>query len=324
MIYSEARRRGASEVEAADYAERYVFNYSDLPRTARIIRDSPVGIPFISYAYKAVPMVASTFAAAPHRMLPIYGLLLGANALAYSMLAGDADEDEERRDLPDYMKGLTAVGTPKVLRVPFNDVNGNPVFFDVSRRLPLGDLFDSQNQMGGMPLLAPFTPSNPVLNTIIAMTANKDPFTGRDVVPSFESPEQAAKLRAQWLTMQILPAAPQVPFSWSWDKAMNAVASATESEIDLGVRQYPGTTTAGDKIDPRLVAADITGLAKLRAPNLDVEASRREGRLAVEVREINAAIRRVARSKAMSESAKERETTRLIEQRQRIIDEARQ
>lgn len=319
LIYREARLRGQSEVESANYAEQYVFNYSDLPRTARIIRDSPVGLPFFSWSYKAVPMVARSFLVAPHRVAPIIGLLWGANFLAYSLMGGDADEEDERAKLPDYMKGATSLGTPKAVRVPFNDVNGNPVFLDISRRVPLGDFFDTQNQMGGMPLIQTFTPNNPVITTAIAMLANRDAFTGRDVVPKYEDSAEAAKIRARWLAAQMLPAAPQIPMSFSFDKAMNSIASATNSEINLGFKEYTGVTSRGDKVDPLLTMFDVTGVAKLRAPNLEAEELGRDIRLRGTVREIDAAMRRVTSSKVLSDEAKARELARLRERRQAML-----
>jgi hypothetical protein len=318
LIYREARLRGESEVEAANYAEQYVFNYSDLPRTARIIRDSPVGLPFFSWSYKAVPMVSRTFAVAPHRLLPIYILLFGTGFLSYAIMGGEADEEDERAKLPDYMKGLSALGTPKSIRMPFNDVNGNPVFFDISKRVPLGDFFDAQNQMGGVPLIQTFTPNNPVITTAVAMLANKDAFTGRDLVPKYESGPEAAKIRMQWLASTMLPSAPQIPLSWSFDKAMNGIASATDTEIDLGFKAYSGVTSRGDKVDPLLIAADITGIAKLRAPNLEAEEMGRDIRMRGTVREIDAAIRRVMNSKVLTQEAKDRERRRLMDRREAI------
>jgi hypothetical protein len=116
----------------------------------------------------------------------------------------------------------------------------------------------------------------------------------------------------------MLPSAPQIPLSWSFDKAMNGIASATDTEIDLGFKAYSGVTSRGDKVDPLLIAADITGIAKLRAPNLEAEEMGRDIRMRGTVREIDAAIRRVMNSKVLTQEAKDRERRRLMDRREAI------
>ncbi|STZ83149.1 Uncharacterised protein [Neisseria dentiae] len=139
--------------EAADYAYTFMFDYADVPPTIRKVRDLGI-LPFISYTYKAVPAMARLALTRPHRMLAVTLLMYGINAMSYLLMGEDADEEEERENMPEYQKGYTIFGTPKLIRLPWNDLDGKPMFIDVYRWLPLGDFADTQNQMGGIPLPA--------------------------------------------------------------------------------------------------------------------------------------------------------------------------
>jgi len=322
-LYRAARMRGASVEDAIAHAERFVFNYADLPKGARIVRDAPIGLPFFSYVYKAIPMVASTAMAAPHRLLPIIGLGYGANYAAYAFLFGDDGEEEEKRErahLPKYMQGLTALGIPKALRTPFTDVNGNPVFYDISRRLPLGDFFDVQNQAGGLPIPQWAMPNNPLFSTLVAMVTGNDLFFGRPVVEDYETPERKVQEWTKWIAGQALPAAPFVPGSYQFDKLLNGVASVAEEPIDLGLLEYTGTNRYGDRYDPVLTGIDLLGIAKLRAPNLERESLNQSIRRRSETRKIDQTIRRLGRDQSKTDGAVERERERLLDRREQLLE----
>ncbi len=264
MVYIDRRKAGATPGKAIDEAERYFFNYADVPEGIRTVQR--FWSPFFSYTYKAIPSVLHTAATRPDRILLPMALLGGANWLAYAILGADADEEEERKGLPDYLKGRTALGTQKVVRLPVNSPDGNPYFLDMSRRIPLGDIFDVDNQLGGMPWAQPFMPAHPFMWSLpLALFANKDPFTGREIARESDTGWEAAGKRGSYLYKQIVPNAPFVPGSYSFDKTLQATARTFDTDI-MG---YTGFSSQGDPARPGIAALDVTGVAKVRESNTE-------------------------------------------------------
>lgn len=112
-----------SNTEARDYTLNFFFDYGEVPYGIKLLRDSSL-LPFVSYTYKAIPAVLRGALTRPHRFLAVTGLMYALNAMSYAMLGDDADEEEERKYMPEYMKGFTSFGTPKLIRLPWNDSQG--------------------------------------------------------------------------------------------------------------------------------------------------------------------------------------------------------
>ena len=297
MLYIDRRKAGMDPQAAITDAERYVFNYADMPEGVELVKRTVS--PFFAYTYKAIPMVLHTAMTRPDRMLAPIVLLGGANWLAYMMLG--ADEDEERKAMPEYMKGRTFIGTQKAVRLPFN-IDDRPAFLDMSRRVPLGDLFDINNQTNGLPLPAPFMPSHPVLSMMQAVIYNQDTFTGRDLVKKSDTGWEAAQARAGYIARQFMPNAPFVPGSYNFNK----LADATAYMFDTEIGPYTGYSKSGDPIRMGTVLPDVLTGTKIRSFDVDRGMAYQNADLNKEAREIQANIRSAQRNKAMTESAREK------------------
>lgn len=273
LLYMDGVERGKSSEEAVEYANRFIFDYSDIPEGVRKIKATI--LPFFSYTYKAIPALSYVAMHAPWRFAKWAAIFGGANWAAYQALFGDeADEQEayERAVLPEYMQGGTALpGVPKSMRMPYNDEAGRAVYLDLSRRMPLGDLFDAHNQLGGLPLPAPLTPNNPVLGILAGMIWNKDTFTGRKIVEDSDTAWEAAQQRSGWLYRQLVPNSPLMPGSYSWDKVMNGIASATGENIDVGITEYTGKDYYGRETGLGQALADTLTGTKLRRVDTDLQ-----------------------------------------------------
>jgi hypothetical protein len=288
LIYRDARNRGMDPEDAVDYSQQFIFTYDDLPKGARLVRD--FALPFFSYTYKVVPVLARTALEHPARYAAPAAALYTVNAFMYAMaasLGGGEDEDwwtvirryvtdpefrdqaralekQERENLPPWMKGASAtLGTPKAIRLGMDDVTNLPLFLDVSRVFPGGDLLDANANAGGVPLLQPITPSNPILNTVGAMIWNKDPFFGKDIVDKNDTSAEAAAKRGKWLWQQFTPAV--AVGNYHWDRALNVIANVTGQEV-LG---YTGTGRDGLPVQPGLAAAQTVGI-KMRPVDLEL------------------------------------------------------
>jgi len=313
LIYRDARKRGVDVEDAVDWSQNFIFTYDDLPKGARLARD--FALPFFSYTYKVVPVLARTALEHPMRYAAPAAALYTVNALMYAMaasLGGGEDEDwwtvirryatdpefrdkaremekQERENLPPWMKGASAtLATPKAIRLGMDDVTNLPVFLDVSRVFPGGDLLDANANAGGVPLLQPITPSNPVLNTVGAMIWNKDPFFGKDIVDKNDTSAEAAAKRGKWLWQQFAPAV--AIGNYHWDRALNVIANVTGQDI-LG---YTGTGKDGLPVQPGFAAMQTMGI---KARPIDLELSEQINKAQQEklIRDLEAEIRQINR-----------------------------
>ena len=343
LIYRDARERGLDPADATDYAQKYIFTYDDLPKTARAIRN--FALPFFAYTYKVVPTMAQTALEHPWRYAAPAALLYTVNAAMYAIAAGagggeDDDwwtliqryvtdpefrkkakdlEADERPNLPEWMKGASlTLGTSKAIRLGVDELTGLPVFLDVSRIFPGGDLFDAHNNAGGVPLLSPITPNNPILTTAFAMLANKDTFRGKDVVKPSDTDAEAAAKRAEWAWKQFTPAV--AVGNTHFERAMNVIANQTGQPVNLGIAEYTGVNRQGQPVQPKYAAMQTVGI---KATPIDLDLSRqiREAEKRKLIREIEAEIRSLNRLEskgAISPETAEEARERQREKRQRL------
>jgi len=292
MLYVDARKGGATPDEAVDHATKYIFTYDDLPKTARTVRD--LGLPFFAYTYKAIPALADTALSRPDRFLAPAAIIFMANAIGYAVAsagdddgwmeiarkyatdaefraAADAKAEEEYKALPEWMKGRSALGTKKQIRLHTDDQTGNPVFLDVSRFIPGGDLFDINANAGGIPWLQPIVPSNPLLSIYSSMFDNKDPFFGKDLVAKSDTRGEAAAKRADYLWKLASPAV--AVGNNMWDKAVGVAANLYGDEIPYLPDAIGGGNTGvgkdGQAIQPKYALPQMVGL-KARPIDMDM------------------------------------------------------
>jgi hypothetical protein len=203
--------------------------------------------------------------------------------------------------LPDYMQGRSAIGTQKAIRMPFN-VEGKPAFMDVTRRVPLGDLFDVNNQTNGLPVPAPLMPSHPLLTMTAAIAWNVDTFSGKDLVKKSDTAWEAAQTRAGYVYKQLTPNAPFVPGSFNFNKLMDSAAYTFDTELG----PYTGRTKAGDPVPLSTTLPDVLTGTKIRAVDPERGIEYKKADIAKEVREIQANIRSANRNQSMTADSRER------------------
>ena len=137
-------QHGDTKEDAAKLARDQFLNYDIRAPWVNAARQS--FLPFIAYTYRAVPVIAKSLAERPWKIAKYATLAYVINALSY--VIDDGDEEEERRSLDERVQGRTWIGVPRMIRMPYSDENNNPVFLDIRRWVPAGDVFDmNQNQM---------------------------------------------------------------------------------------------------------------------------------------------------------------------------------
>jgi N12 class adenine-specific DNA methylase len=230
--YNRRRELGDTPRQAANHAREQFIDY-DI-RAPWIAAARNTVLPFISYTYRAAPLIARAVATRPWKLGKYYLLAYALNALAYG-LTGDDDEDakrraeredKERRSLREREQGRAWIGTYQMTRMPFNDRHGLPVFLDTRRWVPAGDVFDMSD--GDIP--AWLNIGGPLMiGAEIAL--NRSAFTKQEIVNDKTDDwwDRQGK-RADHLYKSAMPSAAWVPNSWYWEKIENAVKGATDRQ----------------------------------------------------------------------------------------------
>ena len=97
--------KGKSEAEAAIEAQKWLFDYSLVPQSVRIARNSPIGMPFLTYQVKVLPRLLEVAMTAPWRFLPWAGLIYGMQAYVASLFGVDDDDLKKlKKSLPQWLQ----------------------------------------------------------------------------------------------------------------------------------------------------------------------------------------------------------------------------
>lgn len=176
--FIKAKEDGLTDRAAGKFARQSFLDYQINAPWVQMARQT--ALPFVSFSYRAIPMLMETAAHKPWKIMKL-SLTLGAiNAIGYALSGGD--EDEERKRLPKEKSGrVFGFVAPKLVRMPWNDENGSPVFLDIRRWIPVGDIVDTGQSQSAIPLPPAMMPGGPLV-LLGEVFANKSTFTGKELV----------------------------------------------------------------------------------------------------------------------------------------------
>ena len=223
-LFIRRRQQGASAKDAAIEARDQFVNYDIRAPWVNAARRSV--LPFIGYMYGAAPVIAKSVMTRPWKLAKYITVGYALNALAYALLPGD--EDRERRSMRENEQGRTWIGAPRMLRTPWADQYGNPIFLDIRRWIPAGDIFDLNQGQSPVPIPAPLQFGGPLMMGF-ELALNKQAFTGREIVNNKTADwwDKTAKI-SDWAWKSWMPSAAWVPGSWYWTKIENALYGVRE------------------------------------------------------------------------------------------------
>jgi hypothetical protein len=227
-----AKEEGATDLEAGRLARKSFLDYSINAPWVQMMRST--ALPFVAFTYRAVPMLLETAAKKPWKLMKL-GMLAGAiNAMGYMLSGGD--EDDERKLLPEEKAGRVWGMVPKLIRMPWNSdqirdgekVGEAPVFLDIRRFVPVGDVLDIGQSHAAVPLLPGMTPGGP-LAVMMEIIINKSQFTGRDLRLETDTTVEGAQKVADHLYKAFAPNVILLPNSYAFTGAVNAGTGKTDS-----------------------------------------------------------------------------------------------
>lgn len=227
-----AKEDGASDMQAGKVARKSFLDYRINAPWVQMMRGT--FLPFIAFTYRAAPMALEIAAKKPWKLMKL-GLVAGLlNAIGYGLSGGD--EDEERKLLPEEKAGSIWGLTPKLIRMPWNSdaikdgvkVGEDPVFLDVRRWIPVGDIFDTGATNASVPLLPSMMPGGP-LALLAEFSLNKTGFTGKPITLETDTPLEKATKTADWLYKAFAPNIAVLPGTYAWTAIANAGGGKTDS-----------------------------------------------------------------------------------------------
>ena len=269
-VFIEERKKGRSPYEALEAANQFFFDYSDLPDAVRKIKDFPIGSPFISYTYLALPAIVKNIIERPERVLALAAAFEGLN---FASLALDGQLEEqgywdryEAENIlnPSYMKGRTLWGGLNSIDVsgflPGLDTYkislanahamGSPFTGESGRDLPLWPSFMGfwgPDPIGG----------NPVTRIPFDILFNLD-WQGNQLYNENNKWEKSLKYAYQ----AMFPSMPLFPFSWHQNKIVEGMAGDLNKAQEEGRpanHLAEGIVTAANSVSEALGGEQFTG-----------------------------------------------------------------
>ena len=231
--------------EAALQGHKWFFDYSLVHRGIKSLRTMPFGAPFITYYYKALPLIVevATNPRTAMRFAPYIALMAAMPAMVASMYdVDDEDVDKLKMSLSEKLREK-----PNMLIFPFKDQNGNwqfldwgyffpwAMFVDTGRALAKGDVVGALGTVGAL--------TSPALSLASAIKTNVDPFTGRQIINEYDPPKEKMMSFLSYVNSLVMP-----PIVTSYGAFGKAIEAATNS----GVNRYG---------EPNMDAIQITARA---------------------------------------------------------------
>ena len=176
--------QGKSASEAAQGAEKSLFNYSNVTRFQSWYRSSPLGAPFATFTFKAIPRVVETLVTHPWRLIPLIVLNQTWKEYVMEKKGINPEQYEARKELvPDWANPIgfgKLIGFDMMPLVPFQDKYGRDYVADLSYWTPWGGMFETGNRFFLPQGLTPL--SQPLVKDLVENLANEDIFFQRPLV----------------------------------------------------------------------------------------------------------------------------------------------
>lgn len=219
-----AKEEGKSDMEAGKLSRKSFLDYNINAPWVQAMRNS--ALPFISYTYRAVPKMLDIAGNKPHKLMKLMLVAGGLNALGVMLSGGD--DDKERKLLPEEKAGKIWGMVPKLIRMPWNDANASPVYLDIRRFIPVGDVLDVGANHAAIPLLPMMTPGGPLV-ILGEVVLNKTGFTGKPITLDTDTPAQQATKVMDYLYKAFMPNVLGLPGTYASTGVFNAIKGKTDA-----------------------------------------------------------------------------------------------
>ena len=234
-LASAEMRKGLSPEDALAQANKWFFDYSDVPEGVQFLRDSGA-VPFISWTYKIIPAIARTARDHPERIALFVLGVKALNDIMYEEQFGKKAKAQaalEQELRPEFQK-KTLFGSKVSTQVRLMGDAETSVArsLDVGGFSPGSDLFT--NIFQGFPF-----GTHPLVGLVSGFVNNRAPFTGDKIIPyvdpknAFEESENMDG-RFKFIINHTLPNVPFIPYTYSNERVGNVLVGTGDINEDSG------------------------------------------------------------------------------------------
>jgi len=279
--YMDVLEKTGNRQLAAQEAQKWLFNYQEVPKFIDAVRKSPLGAPFITFTYKSLPRIAEAIVDRPLSVYKYYALFNAFNETSRKYQGMLPTEFARQKKLlpPWVLKDIG--GVPTNLLMPWKDKYNRTQWLNLEYILPLGqapEIMEKGLLKGGI--------SNPIFNIAADLAKNTD-FKGTPIIPTGATKAEAAQITLSYIYRQLAPnLAPSIPpltkGGYTFEKILDAVHKRpdfAERTRDLtpvlfdtlaGLKVFPLDVDEAEKfrlIDKRKRIEDLkTQILKLQHP----------------------------------------------------------
>jgi len=203
---------GKTDEQAITEANKWMFDYSDIPAGLKKYRENLFGAPFITWSYKALPRVIEAAVTRPITFMKYPAMFYWITTAAIQALGMTDDEWEQiKKDMPDRMK------MGQWLLIPYRDGKGQIQMLDLTFIMPYSDIYQmgksglSLVTEGTMPTGATVvealgnTLGNPLMQMAIELTTNYSRYTRREIWNAADTPSEQYQKMADYMYKLWMP-----------------------------------------------------------------------------------------------------------------------
>ncbi len=193
--YMDVIERGGTSTFAASEAQKWLFDYREIPN---FIKGAKYIAPFITFTYKALPRIGEALINNPMKIYK-YKAFFDAIGSASRKMNGMSTEEyaRQKKVLPPWM--LKDIGgIPTNLLMPWTDDLGRTQWLNLEYILPIGQAPEiAQRGLKGLV-------SNPLINIVSDLTKNVD-FKGDPIIPVGSTRAEAIAISTNHIYRQLVP-----------------------------------------------------------------------------------------------------------------------
>ena len=270
-VYMAERQKGTNPLDSVKAANRYFFDYNDLPDAVKLARDLPLGAPFISYPALAIPAIVRTAIEKPEKIFAFVAGLEGMNYAAMHLNdelreQGYWDRMAAKNEIyPSWMKGRSFFGGLNNLTVPFT---ANSYEISLANMLPAGNPMAATSERSeGWPAIfsaygSGIEGSNPIVKLLYDLTNNQD-WQGNEIYNTQAPRSEQRRKWQNYIYQNITPSNPLFPASYHQQKILEGASNEVRKSEEEGEEPNAligGVVEMANAINDIFTGGQFTGL----------------------------------------------------------------